>query len=139
MLDDTTGSARRPVSKYRCCTARKHTPLAKTPNQKRSATYLFTSAPASVIFVGPIEGVALDLHLQGSVRQKVDLVTYHIVVASLYLRESVRFQNGLYRMNEVVAFLHLRESVRVTALPLLDTELEGSRRSKKRAVSSRFT
>ena len=66
------------------------TPLAKTPNQKRSTTYLFTSAPASVIFVGPIEGVALDLHLRGSVRQKVDLVTYHIVVASLHLQESVR-------------------------------------------------
>ena len=34
--------------------------------------------------------MALDLHLRGSVRQKVDLVTYHIVVASLHLRESVR-------------------------------------------------
>ena len=89
MLDDATGSVRRPVSSYRCCTA-PNTPLVKTPNQKRSTTYLFTSAPASAIFVGPIEGVALDLHLRGSVRQKVDLVTYHIVVASLHLRESVR-------------------------------------------------
>ena len=43
--------------------------LAKKANHKRSTTYLFTSAPASVIF-GPIEGVALDLLLRGSVRKR---------------------------------------------------------------------
>ena len=47
--------------------------------------------------VGPIEGVALELHLRGSVRLEHLGTRFELVVASLQLRGSVRSTGGCGR------------------------------------------